>query len=102
MIHVHPGNTLIVESSIAKRYPLLCELQQLQVSQVLINLCDFFTLQADGVTTQNYGATTVACNGQVGSLEGGGSAIGVGGWGGALRLRKQFVQKFDGIDYDYV
>lgn len=60
-----------------------------------------FTLQADGVTTQNYGATTVACNGQVGSLEGGGSATGVGGWGGALRLRKQFVQKFDGIDYDY-
>ena len=63
-----------------------------------------FTLQADGVTTQNYGATTVACNGQVGSLPASdysGSAIGVGGWGGALRVRKQFVQKFDGIDYDY-
>ena len=60
-----------------------------------------FTLQADGVKTQNYGPTTVICNGQVGSLEGGGSATGVGGWGGALRLRKQFVQKFNGIDYDF-
>jgi len=60
-----------------------------------------FTLQADGLVTQNYGATTVMINGQVGSLENNGSAFGVGGWGGALRLRKQFVQKFDGVDYDY-
>jgi starch-binding outer membrane protein, SusD/RagB family len=60
-----------------------------------------FTLQADGITTQNYGATTVMCNGQVGSLENNGASFGVGGWGGALRLRKQFVQKFDGVDYDY-
>jgi hypothetical protein len=55
-----------------------------------------FTLQADGVKTQNYGATTVIINGQVGSFEGNGSELGVGGWGGALRLRKQLVQKFDG------
>ena len=55
-----------------------------------------FTLQSDGVKTQNYGATTVMINGQVGSVEGNGSEFGVGGWGGALRLRKQFVQKFDG------
>lgn len=55
-----------------------------------------FTLQSDGVKTQNYGATTVIINGQVGSFEGNGIAnFGVGGWGGALRLRKQFVQKFD-------
>ena len=55
-----------------------------------------FTLQSDGVKTQNYGATTVLINGQVGSFEGNGIAdFGVGGWGGALRLRKQFVQKFD-------
>jgi hypothetical protein len=55
-----------------------------------------FTLQSDGVKTQNYGATTVIINGQVGSFEGNGvSEFGVGGWGGALRLRKQFVQKFD-------
>lgn len=61
-----------------------------------------FTLQSDGVVTQSYGATTVMCNGQVGSLEGNGiSLFGVGGWGGALRLRKQFVQKFDGVAYDY-
>jgi hypothetical protein len=55
-----------------------------------------FTLQSDGVKTQNYGATTTIVNGQVGSFEGNGSEFGVGGWGGALRLRKQLVQKFDG------
>ena len=58
-----------------------------------------FTLQSDGVKTQNYGATTVMINGQVGSVEGNGSEFGVGGWGGALRLRKQFVQKFDGSQF---
>jgi hypothetical protein len=61
-----------------------------------------FTLQADGLVTQNYGATTVICNGQVGSIEGNGNSLfGVGGWGGALRLRKQFVQKFDGSNFQY-
>jgi starch-binding outer membrane protein, SusD/RagB family len=59
-----------------------------------------FTLQSDGLRTQNYGATTVMCNGQVGSTENNGSEFGVGGWGGALRLRKQFVQKFDGSDFN--
>jgi starch-binding outer membrane protein, SusD/RagB family len=59
-----------------------------------------FTLQSDGLKTQNYGATTVMINGQVGSLENNGSEFGVGGWGGALRLRKQFVQKFDGSDFN--
>ena len=58
-----------------------------------------FTLQSDGHVTQNYGATTVIINGQVGSLENNGAAFGVGGWGGALRLRKQFVQKFDGPEF---
>lgn len=58
-----------------------------------------FALQSDGRVTQNYGATTVIINGQVGSVENNGSTFGVGGWGGALRLRKQFVQKFDGSDY---
>lgn len=58
-----------------------------------------FTLQSDGVKTQNYGATTVMINGQVGSLEGNGAEFGVGGWGGALRLRKQFVEKFDGSKF---
>jgi len=55
-----------------------------------------FSLQSDGALTQNFGATTVMINGQVGSVEGNGADFGVGGWGGALRLRKQFVQKFDG------
>ncbi|MES2411189.1 MAG: RagB/SusD family nutrient uptake outer membrane protein [Bacteroidota bacterium] len=58
-----------------------------------------FTLQSDGVVTQNYGATTVIINGEVGSLESNGAALGVGGWGGALRLRKQLVQKFDGAEF---
>lgn len=61
-----------------------------------------FTLQADGNFTQNYGPTTVMVNGSVGSIEQNGVAIGVGsgGWGGALRLRKQFVQKFDGTSFN--
>ena len=53
-----------------------------------------FPLQSDGRTTQNYGPTTVIINGEVGSLEGNGAALGVGGWGGALRVRKQFGEKF--------
>ena len=59
-----------------------------------------FSIQSDGSLTQNYGPTTVIINGQVGSIEGNGSQFGVGGWGGALRLRKQFVQKFDGSEFD--
>ncbi|MCL6461633.1 MAG: RagB/SusD family nutrient uptake outer membrane protein [Flavobacterium micromati] len=59
-----------------------------------------FTLQSDGVKTQNFGATTVIINGQVGSVENNGSQFGVGGWGGALRLRKQFVEKFDGSQFN--
>jgi len=57
-----------------------------------------FSLQSDGVVTQNFGPTTVMINGQVGSMESNGVSLGVGagGWGGALRLRKQFVQKFEG------
>jgi hypothetical protein len=56
-----------------------------------------FPLISDGSFTQNYGPTTVLINGSVGSLEANGAALGVGaaGWGGALRLRKQFVQLFD-------
>jgi hypothetical protein len=44
----------------------------------------------------NYGASTIIINGQVGSLEGNGAEFGVGGFGGALRIRKQLVEKFDG------
>jgi hypothetical protein len=60
-----------------------------------------FTLQSDGTYTQNYGQTTVFGNGEVGSIEQNGTALGVssGGWGGALRLRKEFVQKFDGATF---
>lgn len=56
-----------------------------------------FPLISDGTYTQNYGPTTVMINGSVGSLESNGAALGVGagGWGGAIRLRKQFVQLFD-------
>lgn len=57
-----------------------------------------FYIQSDGLRTQNFGPTTVMINGQVGSIEQNGESMGVGagGWGGALRLRKQFVQKFEG------
>lgn len=58
-----------------------------------------FTLQSDGNVTQSYGPTTVMVNGQIGSLENNGSSFGVGGWGGALRLRKQFVEKFADISF---
>jgi hypothetical protein len=59
-----------------------------------------FPLISDGTFTQNYGPTTVMVNGEVGSLEANGAALGVGagGWGGALRVRKQFALLFnDGI-----
>jgi hypothetical protein len=59
-----------------------------------------FTLQSDGVKTQNYGSSTVIINGQVGSIEKNGAEFGVGGFGGALRMRKQLVQKFDGAEFD--
>jgi hypothetical protein len=61
-----------------------------------------FAIQSDGQVTQNYGPTTVMINGSVGSIEQNGASLGVGagGWGGALRLRRQFVQKFDGADFD--
>ncbi|WP_291102337.1 MULTISPECIES: RagB/SusD family nutrient uptake outer membrane protein [unclassified Flavobacterium] len=59
-----------------------------------------FTLQSDGLATQNWGSTTTIINGEVGEWEDNGAALGVGGWGGALRLRKQFVQKFDGAQFD--
>lgn len=57
-----------------------------------------FPLVSDGTIVQNYGPTTVLVNGSVGSLEANGAPLGVGagGWGGAIRLRKQFVQLFDG------
>lgn len=56
-----------------------------------------FPIISDGVTTQNYGPTTIIINGAVGSLEINGAEVGVGdaGWGGALRVRKQFAQLFD-------
>jgi len=62
-----------------------------------------FAIQSDGNTTQNFGPTTVMINGSVGSLEGNGVSLGVGagGWGGAIRLRKQFVEKFNGSNFDF-
>lgn len=56
-----------------------------------------FPIISDGATTQNYGPTTVMINGSVGSLEINGAEVGVGdgGWGGALRVRKQFAELWD-------
>ncbi|WP_439132992.1 RagB/SusD family nutrient uptake outer membrane protein [Polaribacter sp.] len=61
-----------------------------------------FPLISDGIYTQNYGPTTVMINGSVGSIEGNGSSLGVSpaGWGGALRLRKQFVELFEPSIYN--
>jgi hypothetical protein len=60
-----------------------------------------FGLESDGTKTQNYGPTTVLINGEVGSIEQNGANVGVsaGAWGGAIRLRKQFVEKFDGPEF---
>lgn len=57
-----------------------------------------FPLVTDGTTTQNFGPTTVMVNGSVGSLEVNGAEVGVtaGGWGGALRVRRQFAELFEG------
>jgi starch-binding outer membrane protein, SusD/RagB family len=60
-----------------------------------------FTLQSDGSVTQSYGATTVILNGQIGEWESNGGEFGIGGWSGAIRVTKQFAQKFDGADYDF-
>ena len=53
-----------------------------------------FQTVSDGVVTQNYGATTVIINGEAGSLENNAADLGCQGWGGALRLRKQFANRF--------
>lgn len=57
-----------------------------------------FPIISDGLVTQNFGPTTVMINGSVGSLEVNGAALGVGagGWGGALRVRRQFAELFEG------
>ncbi len=55
-----------------------------------------FPVVSDAVTTQNWGPTTLVVNGQVGSLEQNGEDFGVanGGWGGALRVTRQFSEIF--------
>lgn len=60
-----------------------------------------FPIVSDGQTTQNFGPTTVMINGQVGSLEVNGVALGVvdAGWGGALRVRREFAELFEGGDF---
>ncbi|WP_417940750.1 RagB/SusD family nutrient uptake outer membrane protein [Flavobacterium sp. RS13.1] len=58
-----------------------------------------FTIQSDGILTQNWGGTTFLINGQIGELENNAVDFGIKGWTGALRIRKQFVQKFDGTKF---
>lgn len=55
-----------------------------------------FPVVSDGITTQNYGPTTVMVNGQVGSQEANGGDFGVnaGGWAGALRVTQEFSETF--------
>src|SRR5690606_19696608 len=61
-----------------------------------------FPLLSDGVVTQNYGPTVLIMNGQVGSLEQNGLDFGVnaGGWGGALRVTRQFSETMLSGPYD--
>lgn len=60
-----------------------------------------FPIVSDGFTTQNFGPTTVMINGSVGSLEVNGVEVGVsdGGWGGALRVRREFAELWNGGDF---
>ncbi|MEY8850098.1 RagB/SusD family nutrient uptake outer membrane protein [Psychroserpens sp. XS_ASV72] len=60
-----------------------------------------FPIISDGFSTQNYGPTTVMINGSVGSLEVNGAEVGVaeGGWGGALRVRREFAELWQGGDF---
>ncbi len=53
-----------------------------------------FGVISDAVATQNYGATTSMINGQVGNLEQNGISLGTnaGGWGGAMRVTRQFSE----------
>jgi len=55
-----------------------------------------FPIIADGETTQSFGPTTTMINGSVGSIEQNGEEVGVAreGWGGALRVRRQFAELF--------
>jgi hypothetical protein len=55
-----------------------------------------FSVISDGNFTENYGATTVIINGEVGSIEKNGISLGVSitGWSGALRVKPQFADKF--------
>ncbi|WP_299709265.1 RagB/SusD family nutrient uptake outer membrane protein [uncultured Tenacibaculum sp.] len=57
-----------------------------------------FAFISDGFSVQNFGPTTVMINGAVGSLERNGESLGVTaeGWGGALRVRKEFADLFNG------
>ncbi|MFD2916548.1 RagB/SusD family nutrient uptake outer membrane protein [Psychroserpens luteus] len=60
-----------------------------------------FSIVSDGSTTQNYGPTTVMINGSVGSLEVNGVEVGVvqNGWDGALRVRKEFAELWQGGNF---
>ncbi|UAB85015.1 RagB/SusD family nutrient uptake outer membrane protein [Zunongwangia sp. SCSIO 43204] len=52
-----------------------------------------FPFISDGITTQNYGPTTVVINGQVGSIESNASDFGVNpGWNGAIRVSQEFSE----------
>lgn len=54
-----------------------------------------FPVVSDDQTTQNYGSTTFLVNSQVGSVEKNGNDFGVSpGWGGALRVTREFSEIF--------
>lgn len=61
-----------------------------------------FGIPSNFENSRSYGPTTVMTNGGVGSVEGNSNDFGLfnPGWGGAIRLTPQFVEKFDGPEFE--
>lgn len=61
-----------------------------------------FGIPNDFENSRSFGPTTVMTNGAVGSVEGNNEDFGLfnPGWGGAIRLTPQFVEKFDGSEFE--
>ncbi len=61
-----------------------------------------FGIPSNFENSRSFGPTTVMTNGGVGSVEGNNDAFGLfnPGWGGAIRLTPQFVEKFDGSAFE--
>lgn len=59
-----------------------------------------FPVVFDGTNARSWGVTTVLGNGQIGSVEGNASDYHVRGWGGAIRVTRQFSEVMLNGTYD--